>query len=277
MVECAQLQLGTLRAVADHSWTFGESLVLEVEAADQSRFFLKEHRKRQNYNTELRMYQELVPQIQGAAPVLLGAEDSRNLLMLTAVPGTRADVLGCPGSLGMYRRAGEVLRQFHSAASSVPVKDWAARQNKSLENWIRSDRLGALRAEEIGLSRLVIDALPRGETVDTVWTHRDWRPRNWIVGADSLYVIDFEHARREPWLADVAKLWFVEWDGRPHLRNSFFEGYGRHPSAKDEQTIRAIATISHVSTIVWASHDGATELVAEARAALGSVRRSTVD
>ena len=275
LLACAQRSIGSFTVVADHSWTYGESDVLEVDAGSLGRLFLKSHHKQSNYDAELAAYQTVVPYLGGHAPRLVAFDNDHWLLMLTALRGTRADCIQDDRDyVAAHRLAGQVLQRFHSATPSRFVNDWGAQQQQRLEEWVSRDTLGVLQKDEIDLAEFIVGSLSCRQLVELVFAHRDWKPRNWIVDNDTLYAFDFEHSRSDHWLADVADLWFGEWAERVDLAEAFFDGYGRSPSASDMERLNGVAVLSCISTIVWSLHDGATGLAADARRALTNVRRS---
>ena len=71
--------------------------------------------------------------------------------------------------------------------------------------------------------------------------HRDYTPRNWLVKDGVQYVIDFEHARLDVWLADLARLHLGIWPDRPDLKEAFLAGYGRQLSDTDHAILQGVA------------------------------------
>lgn len=275
IVACAERHMGSLTMAADHSSPHGEGVVVEVETADRRRCFLKSHYKPRNYEVELETYRTVIPYLQEAAPKLLAFDDEYHLLVLSALPGTRADRVGCAANkVSVHRHAGELLRKFHSAVPAVSVPDWAGQQRRLLEEWIGRDLRGVLHGHEIDYARSIMSTDSRKQSVEAVWAHRDWGPRNWIVNGDLVYAVDFEHARRESWVADLVRLWWGEWVGRPDLQAAFLEGYGHCPSPGDMERLSVISVVTHISTIVWALNEGAVDVGTKARRSLETMRNA---
>ena len=272
--KCAQEHLGQLAILADHSWAYGESHIVEAEAASVGRVFLKSHRKSANYSAELAAYQMVVPHLRGRAPSLVAFDDEHQLLVLTAVRGTRVDILDDERDyLAAHGLAGEVLSWFHAAAPIESIEDWADRQQHRLDEWLARDTLRVVRRDERAFVSSMVRAISHSENVDLVWAHRDWRPRNWIYDGIVVYAIDFEHSRQDHWTADVSQLYFSEWTGRRDLAEAFFAGYGRSLSPSDWEKLTALAAISCLVTIIWSLHDGAEDIAANARQSLANLRR----
>lgn len=81
--------------------------------------------------------------------------------------------------------------------------------------------------------------------------HLDYSARNWLVDDDgALRVIDFAGAGRDVWVCDLRRLEFGTWATQPGLREAFFDGYGRMPTADDEALLRASGALTAVSRIV---------------------------
>ena len=73
-----------------------------------------------------------------------------------------------------------------------------------------------------------MEALTAVGSAVRVWCHRDYTPRNLIVGASGLYVVDFEWSRPDAvGISDLARLHLGIWENRPDLSHAFMRGYGR--------------------------------------------------
>ena len=82
--------------------------------------------------------------------------------------------------------------------------------------------------------------------------HRDYTPRNWLVKDGVQYVIDFEHARLDVWLADLARLDLGIWPDRPDLKEAFPVGYGRQLNDTDHAVLQGVAVLTATWLVVKA-------------------------
>jgi Ser/Thr protein kinase RdoA (MazF antagonist) len=82
--------------------------------------------------------------------------------------------------------------------------------------------------------------------------HRDYTPRNWLVKDGVQYAIDFEHARLDVWLADLARLHLGIWPDRPDLKEAFLAGYGRQLSDTDHAILQGVAALTATWLVVKA-------------------------
>lgn len=253
LLEAASALLGPLRLVRDRSRPHQEAMVLEAVSGEHGRLFLKSHRQALKYETELRAYREVVPQLGGRAPRLLGAHEPYRLLLLSAVAGAEASASG-PVNAATHERAGALLATLHAAgmAGMAPASGWHETLAARLERWIERGH-GALLAREVEQARAEV-AAAAGIEPPTVAAHWDFQPRNWIVDGATVSLIDFEHLRPDAWEADLQKLWWHEWSNRPVLRQAFLRGYGVTLHDIDPVPFRALAATHLLATVVWA-HD----------------------
>jgi Phosphotransferase enzyme family len=82
--------------------------------------------------------------------------------------------------------------------------------------------------------------------------HRDYTPRNWLARDGVQYVIDFEHARLDVWLADLAWLHLGIWPDRPDLKDAFLAGYSRQLSDTDHAILQDLAALTATWLVVKA-------------------------
>ncbi len=123
------------------------------------------------------------------------------------------------------------IEEFHRLGPS-------SAQLLRLREWDRA------RAEVAGLARLPAPV--------RVPCHHDYTPRNWLMHNDALYVIDFEWAGVDAWVADLACLHLGIWPSRPDLQEAFLNGYGRTLSVTDRNTLRGCAVLTAVWLLVKA-------------------------
>lgn len=232
------------------------SAVLCLRDADGLTWFLKRHGDRERYTAELRAYRQWVPALGGSAPRLRACNDSLATIILSAVPGESApwpaeEASGLPHSVraveqAMQRHAGALLHVFHGAADPGPCDDLGAAK---LEEFDRLRPLAAalVTQRELESARSRVAALDGMRCTGRVPCHRDYTPRNWLIGDDALYVVDFEWSRLDVWISDLARLHLGIWPTRPDLREAFLSGYGRPLSDADREILDGCAVV----TAVW--------------------------
>ena len=157
----------------------------------------------------------------------------------------------------VYREAGLLLRLFHDAEAPVPWPDFAADRLTEFERW--ADRAsGLLTTRELDFARAEVRALADLSPPARVPCHLDYTDRNWLTVDGRVHVIDFERARPDVWINDLARLHYGRWRARPDLRESFLDGYGRQISEHDHAILVGHGALTAVSTVVWArEHDDA--------------------
>ncbi|WP_434420760.1 aminoglycoside phosphotransferase family protein [Nannocystis pusilla] len=228
------------------SWTclksHPHSATLWQVAGPESALVLKQHRHPRPFQQELRAYREWLPALALAGlpsasplgellvrvPTLLACDLSTRTLALTVAPGDRLSLGTHDPALApaAHAAAGRLLRALHDIPIAdddpMPLVDAvAARQSE----WHARARDLLTPAERDALQRLAArrDAFAG---VRRVPCHRDFTPDNWLLGADGLCVLDFEHARLDAPEADLVKLCANVWPDRPDLAEAFFAGHG---------------------------------------------------
>src|SRR5690606_41865596 len=71
-------------------------------------------------------------------------------------------------------------------------------------------------------------------------------------GGGVLVVLASGPARPDLGVADLERLWVGEWRREPALREGFLAGYGRDLTADEEETLRRVAALGGLTTVVWA-------------------------
>lgn len=238
----------------------GEAAVWRAEAAGRTLAFLKHHHSAGQAARERNAYRDWANDLPGA-PRLLAAENGPHpALLLSALPGVPAPSADLDGAgwVEVHRRAGRFAHALHTTplqhADPLPLSDALAAR---MDRWLaRARRL---------VPAAIADAV--AQRFDTTWadgmarvpTHRDFAPYNWIVagnGNTEVGVVDFGHSRPDLWLADVAKLAFDAWTGRPELRDAFFDGYGRPPTPEETAGLHQVGLLHGLATLVWALEHG---------------------
>lgn len=202
------------------------------------------------------------------APLLRAADASVGALLMEELSGDSVDFIGITE---IHRAAGAWLARLHAlpveGEDPMPVEEALGARLRSLER-----RLGAeARGLPIAALRQAVEAVSLPEA-RRVWCHRDFQPRNWRWDGATLGVLDFEHARPDLWVADLAKLEGEAWVGRPALRQAFFEGYGRRPSDAEEGALRALVGLHGLFALGWGRRHGEAAFVALGEGILGRWR-----
>lgn len=276
--------LGSDLSWADHSTPHGSSKVWEVrrngpeQSGSENRWFVKQYSHVRKFRQEIAAYRNWLPELSAAGfsvPSLSATMEKRRestlVAVLTAVPGV---VVSSAGSTdndveAVYLEAGRFLRMLHDVpvrdSDSVPLDQAVAQR---LENWSRraQSRWSASDSVRRAIARARTSvACFIGE--HRVACHRDYTPRNWIVdctggGRTQVGVIDFEHARLDAAMIDVARLQEETLIDRPKCAEAFWRGYGQAPTDRQLTQIRVLSLLHAISTFTWAIEHGDAVLAA---------------
>ncbi len=272
--------LGGCAVIGDHSWQHRRSRVVRVRDQGGAQWVLKQHQDQDRYHAERDAYQQWVRALGSRAPRLRCHEDGLRILLVSAIPGEPAPwpapATPEPGSirhateLAMHRDAGEALRLLHDAQPPLACPDLGAAKTAELDQ-LAPQAAGLLTRRELGFARSEAAALTAAGGQDLVPCHGDYTPRNWLADGGTVRVIDFEWARLDAPLADLARLHLGIWHARPDLREAFLDGYGygRHLDDTAAATLRGCAAVMAVWLIVKAHLTGQPSFEDACRAALG--------
>lgn len=253
--------LGPCELEQDYSWAHGMSVVLRLRDTGGVTWFAKQHRERDRFETEVTAYRQWVPALGIHAPRLHAADHLRSAIIVSAVPGKpapwpAADLCALPDTdrqaeQGLHREAGALLRQFHDARPPLPWYDWGAAKVAEFDSLmpVAAQLLGE---RELAHARAEVEALGGLPCPGRAPCHRDYTPRNWLIQDGVQYVIDFEHARLDMWLADLARLRLGIWPDRPDLKEAFLAGYGRQLSDTDDAILQGVAALTATWLVVKA-------------------------
>ncbi|MBL7495672.1 phosphotransferase [Frankia sp. CNm7] len=202
--------------------------VLEAVSRHHGDIVIKTYTDRQRHGQETHAYRTWVPVLRNRAPKLLCSINQPAAIVITAVSGHMLNdlALGPADEQDAHRRAGEILRTFHSSGPPRAEPDWTTWLAERADYWLAqaADRISARQRLEIQAHmRALQDLAP----VPAVPCHLDFTPRNLIRADDgAVHVIDFEHSRYDLAARDLVRLATRIWPARPDLRSAFLDGYG---------------------------------------------------
>jgi hypothetical protein len=256
VMEYVEQILGPCDLEQDLSWAHGLSVVLRLRDAAGDTWFVKRHADRDRHSAEVSAYRQWVPALRANAPRLRAVNDSLATVILSAVPGEPAPWPGADAGalsetarvaeVALHHQAGRLLHRFHQARPPVPWENFGAA--KAAEFDALTPKASALLGKrELAIARAEVQALATLPCPDRVPCHLDYTPRNWVVSDGVLYILDFELARLDAWLADLSRLHLGIWGTRPDLQEAFLTGYGRQLSTTDHAILQGCA----VHTATW--------------------------
>ncbi len=264
VARCTEV-LGECTFVADRSMAHGEAVVVEVVDGSGTGWIAKHVVQEKKYRQELGAYRDWVRMLEGAAPALHSAHDDLNLLLLNKLNGTTVEGSQWEYDPSVYHRIGELTRLLHISAAPVVDEDYAENLVEDLEKYLfRGAHL--LSHAEIDSARDQVGEITEMPPMITVPCHLDNQPRNWLVDDDgTVRLIDFGHARRQPWITDTNRMDLRHWRQSAELREAFYDGYGHTPTDDDMHFYRLYLAYIGVTTIVWAHEHGDATFAAEGR------------
>ncbi len=269
--------LGPCELTADCSWAHQMSSVLRLRDASGTTWFLKRHRERARYLTEVTAYRQWVPALGDRAPHLRASDDVLQAIIMSAVPGVPApwpaSVTTDDGSAeqaadaAVQHEAGALLRRIHDAQPAISWRDFGSAKLEEFDQ-LSSLAAGLLTARELRGARKEVEALTGLGSPVRVPCHRDYTPRNWLVGAKGLCVVDFEWSRPDVWISDLARLHLGIWENRPDLSEAFLRGYRRELDDTDNAILQGCAVLTALWCLIKARENGQPSFESGSRAAL---------
>jgi Ser/Thr protein kinase RdoA (MazF antagonist) len=247
--------------VTDRSWPRENSCVWELATTSGSRFFLKRHPTALFHSREVTAYREWTTRLgPGRAPILLGADATLRTIIVTALPGYPASdpLVLASDQAEIHRQAGILLRRLHEAAPPIASTTGTDRIAARAEDHLQR-AVGLLEPQQTGLIR---DHAARLSVVardlPAVPIHGDAHPKNflWNPAASQLSLIDFERSEPAPAVRDLIRLEYGPWAAIPHLREAFFDGYGRPLTSTEEVALQSFAALDAISAIQWGTTNG---------------------
>jgi thiamine kinase-like enzyme len=211
------------------------------------------------------------------SPHLRASDDSLQTVILSAVPGKPppwpAD--GMDGDdndrhiaeIATQRDAVARLRQLHDGQRALPWDDFASAKAEEFDQ-LAPFAAELLTSRELGTARSQVHELAGLLCPGKVPCHRDYTPRNWLVDAGAVYIVDFEWSRLDVWVSDLARLHLGIWATRPDLRDAFLNGYGRELDGADHAMLHGCAVVTAVWMLVKAHETRQASFEDGSRAAL---------
>ena len=251
--------LGEVHEAEDASWDHAASDVVRVVGARGSAF-LKRHKDRRKFDRERFAYADWCEGLEAAATLLAATGSPGPALLVQAAPGVplaELDSLPTDVERAHWFRAGAFLAALHALPhedeDELSLPDaWVRRA----EAWVRRAGSAITRTEAKGVLALARAPWPESNDLPRrVPCHRDFTPRNWIVTEGSLAVIDFEHARPDWALVDLARALEEVPESREDLAAALWSGYGAD-RAPLETFLPRVFAVQAVAKIAWAAERG---------------------
>ena len=248
--ELLKLWLPDAEVVKDHSWGLVGTTVLQLRSQQGSAYIAKagdenDHHVAREINAHRRWLEPWTSI--GRAPELVAADEEARLLVAAYLPGRLVEGTIHEALPEPYRQAGELLAVFHGQLALEDDGGFEARQKEETLAWLsRPHRVAPEMAAELAE---VIEAWPTSPSV-LVPTHGDWQPRNWLIQADRVSIIDFGRAELRPALTDFGRLAAQQFRTSPEIEAAFLEGYGADP--RDPEAWLRLRIRDAVGTAAWA-------------------------
>ncbi|MFB7893350.1 phosphotransferase family protein [Microbacterium sp. NPDC056044] len=254
--------------VADLSWNQVETVVLQVQHGDRMLIVKAAGDADHHLGRELDAHEGgyVSPWARtGHAAGLRFADRGARVLVLDRLPGDLAYRTAAGVEPEVHRRAGALLREFHAQATRPSEGTDAAATRRAMA-WL--DTSHAIAPDVEHRLRAALTALPPVEE-DLVPTHGDWQPRNWLVDAGDVRVIDFGRFAFRPAATDFVRLAAQEWRESPTCETAFFEGYGRDPRHPSHWILMRMREA--IGTACWAHQVGDVEFEAQGHRMIADV------
>ncbi|MEU3164042.1 aminoglycoside phosphotransferase family protein [Streptosporangium sp. NPDC006930] len=234
-------------------------------------YVVKRHTDSGRFRQETHAYITVGPHLRDRAPRMVATDPGTRSLLLTFLPGLGAADLppGTSAERDVHRSAGATLRALHQVVPGNPGDGISAFLAERIRLWVGRARVaGLISAPERRTLLACADALAV-TAMDSAICHLDYQPRNWLVGSDGrVHVLDFEHARLDARIRDFARLEHRHWRSNPHLRQAFFDGYGRSLDEPEHDLLTRFGVIEALTALVRGYQSGDLRLAAHGRTLL---------
>ncbi|MDF2372098.1 MAG: aminoglycoside phosphotransferase family protein [Rhizobiaceae bacterium] len=263
-VNFARREIGARVRIENCSRDFGRpSIVWRLTADDGSRTWLKHHEDEKLFQRELIGLEHYVPALGAqpwwSSPALVAKDAETNVMLMTDVEGEALNTIAATADeeWTMFRLAAKFIRRLHALESCAPDASAATPDLRHrLENYLTSG-LASIDDKTRKWTQGLIDQACAAGPIAPVACHRDFSPRNWLMaqsptGIITLGVIDWERSGQDLWLYDAQRMVYDHWHDKPQLREAYFEGYGRQPTAAEQLQLDAICLVGAIASIPWA-------------------------
>lgn len=287
---CAS-ELGPVEIVSDttrqHAGLRAAAHRLRTSSGD---CYVKTHRVRSQWESEVHAYEQWAPALGDLAPRLLAVRAEEPLaLVISELPGTVLEeiqsTLSREQERAAWQAAGQALAALHNlavgeyfgacrrdgACAGIPVRDARQYIAESIAQTTQGGiKGGYLGQDELSIVRAACALLPAFEGELPVPCHGDYCPPNWVINPQGVWagVIDFERASWDVRVADFTRYPSWDWIERPDLAEAFFEGYGRTFTPREEQQRLLAHTQYSLSAVVWGMENSYFGFAADGRQAL---------
>lgn len=266
--------LGPIEVVADHSRSHPDRVSGTWSLrARASCHFVRAHRNRPFWETEVHAYERWASAFGDRAPKLLAVREEEPLaIVISGLPGRamKEAELTASQQRAAWRDAGRALAALHDSAvgeyfgpcrrdgspATEPIPDAVRYISADLEGQLdRGIQKGYLSEVEMGVIRAARDLTTVFQGERPVPCHHDYAPDNWLVADDGTWagVIDFEFARWDVRITDFARHPDWEWMTQSDLLEAFVDGYGQPLTAKREKQLLVARVQYALSAVVWGS------------------------
>ena len=269
-------------------WRLQATQATQATQAESEFYWLKCHQYPGKWAGEVYALTYWTPTLNLSAPRIIAHRSEPPAVLLTEVSGQTADsiVLDPENEKLLWHAAGIYLARLHTLenpwlGASNPDGTPQGETHNDPENFLRhsiESRLAQGTAQGlfdtaekdfIAFGAKEWSSALAGESPRAI--HRDYSPRNWMTDANGnlTAVIDFEHARWDVRAADLNRWWDTDFVRKPHLAESFFDGYaGGMPDENLLAQIRALRLLGAAGGVVWATRVGDTAFAQTNREAL---------
>lgn len=215
----------------------------------------KTYASRDAFDRELRAMTTLQQHHMSGVPRLMAINETAQRLTLERILGRSFE---CEGSADVDERrvwklAGMWLRALHQLpVQSTDTMRFADAMRARLDASLPAAK-PHLSQEILAQSDALLDDLQNGR-IDggvRVFSHRDYRPRNWFIQRDGgFFALDFEHARMDFTEWDLVRM-IPYWKERPALHRAFLSAYRDPRQDLSDARLRAAHLVSAIQTIAW--------------------------
>lgn len=254
---------------AHHVWRITSSAppIVIIKILATARAFASEHHA----------YTRWRPHLPRGTPELLAAFPAARTLVLTHADGEPLGPATPAATCEAHWHAGKFLRALHDITDHDPdplsLADAVARRHAA---WLTRLAPHLAAAERSALQALAAEIPARFAGVARVPCHRDFAAHNWLCSGPivrgqrthitALAVLDFEHARLDDPLVDLAKLAADDWHD-PDREAALLDGYGRDLDPGERARLHVHLALHAMATLAWAhAHRDPTWLAAGRRA-----------